>query len=64
MHLTLRINCDTHSFKDGNLHCEIARIMRSAARNIELGMDGGKCKDYHGNEVGRFKIEEEEVENV
>jgi hypothetical protein len=57
MRLTLKIDSDNEALTV-NGEMEIARILRHAADLIESGKAYGGLRDFNGNTVGEFEIEE------
>lgn len=50
--LTIEIETGDEAFADGNEAAELARILREAARRIEVGHKGFYLYDENGNLVG------------
>ena len=50
------MDCDNAAFDDAPAS-EIARILRSVARKVEQGAEGGKLIDVNGNTVGSWRVE-------
>ena len=57
----LQIHTDNAAFQDGNVDCEIARILREVACRIESGDSYSTFRNLHdidGNIVGTFALKE------
>lgn len=61
MKFKLEIECNNAAFEDAP-DDEIARILRSCARRLEIGFEGVSGRnalfDANGNRVGTFQLEE------
>ncbi len=55
-------NMGNAAFAGGECDEEVARILRKAADNIELGLQNFRLCDYNGNTVGRCEYEPAEEE--
>lgn len=44
-----------------DLRCEIARILKSVSDSVEIGETSGSCRDYNGNRVGSWVLEDERI---
>jgi hypothetical protein len=55
----LQLATDNAAFEDGNLHREVARILREAADKLEDGMRQVNLRDANGNLVGGGAFDED-----
>jgi hypothetical protein len=59
---TLKLDTDNASFcaddptEDSTCHMEIARVLREAAKQIEIGKDYAAIMDENGNRVGQWEL--------
>jgi hypothetical protein len=61
--LKVNVHTENAAFEGENLQSEAARILRAIAGKIENGHDGSHYQtilDINGNDVGRWKLSEEE----
>ena len=63
---TLTINCDNAAFDDSPTGCELARILRSLADNVNdcdmqdlMVLATGRLRDSNGNPVGNWHFDGE-----
>lgn len=52
----LSIDTDNDAFAEGCEATETARILRTIARQLDLGQVSGKAVDGNGNVVGKFTL--------
>jgi hypothetical protein len=53
----LSFACDNAAFDGDALH-EVARILRECADKIETGRTSGPVRDFNGNTVGKFELDQ------
>lgn len=63
---TLTIQTDNAAFHDDHgddlaTRQEVARILTKIANRLEEGDCWGSCRDYNGQQVGHWRLDNEEV---
>lgn len=57
--MKLEMETENEAFQNGEIHYEIARILKEIAQKLEKLQDDGVIHDINGNKVGKWAISDQ-----